>query len=143
MKKIIFMRGCSGSGKSTKAYQILSDFINENENQTGIICSADEYFMIGDTYLFDPSHIGKAHEWCKFKANGAMSLGVNLIIIDNTNTQKWEMSDYVKIAEKFGYDAEDFIVGKFDDDSVKIYAERNRHKVSLEVIKKQAARFEK
>jgi predicted kinase len=72
-----------------------------------------------------------------------MKLGVDLILVDNTNTQKWEYQPYLDMAYAFKYDTEEIIVGSLDDDSLLEYAERNEHGVPLEAIQRMANRFEK
>jgi len=141
MNKLIVMRGVSGSGKSTKAREILKQVA---AGEIAYICSADDYFIDRSSgmYNFDPKKIGGAHSWCKAKAETAMDLGVNIVIIDNTNTKRWEYQPYIDLAEHFGYEVQIETVGQIDESNLKVYANRNKHGVSLDVIKKQAARFE-
>jgi adenylate kinase family enzyme len=53
-KTLILMRGLPGSGKSTKA-KILA-------GEKGLVFSTDDFFMVGDKYVFDPQMIGEYHE---------------------------------------------------------------------------------
>lgn len=89
MKQLIIMRGLPGSGKSTLA-----------KTFGGVICSADQYFTdFFGRYKFDASKLTEAHEACFRKAEKAMSKGVKKLIVDNTNTRKWEFEPYLAIAE--------------------------------------------
>ena len=98
MKTLYLLRGLPGAGKSTLASQ-LSDVHFE----------ADMYFTNENgQYVFNPSEIKKAHEWCQNQVNTAMILnhttGVNeSIVVSNTFTQGWEMEPYYKLAESYGY----------------------------------------
>jgi len=134
--KLFVLRGISGSGKSTKAKELMRGINN------AIKCSADDYFMRNGNYEFNAKLLGQAHAWCRGKCAAAMELGAELIVIDNTATRKSEYADYVTMAEEAGYEVEIVKVGQLDDASLKIYANRNKHGVSIEVIRKQAARYE-
>jgi len=93
-------------------------------------------------YIFEPSKLGKAHEWCRIRAELAMELGLEVVVIDNTNTQRWEYQDYLDLAEEYGYQVEIVAVGSRDESALIHYAQRNVHGVPLSVLKKQASRFE-
>lgn len=143
MSKLVIMRGVSGSGKSTRAKEIAK--MTKSAGQSVYICSADDYFIDRSSgrYEFDAKKLGGAHSWCKTKAETAMDLGVDVVIIDNTNTKRWEFQAYIELAEAFGYNVEIEKVGQLDESNLKVYANRNKHGVSLDVIRKQAQRFEK
>jgi tRNA uridine 5-carbamoylmethylation protein Kti12 len=142
-KKIIILRGVSGSGKSTKAKEIIKEAIKDG-CFTSIICSADQFFVDPKSgrYEFDYRKLGSAHAYCRAKVEAAVELGANLIIVDNTNTQKWEFAPYIAIAEVNDYECEEVMVGTLNDDDLKIYANRNKHGVPLESIRKMAKRFQ-
>ena len=145
MRKLVILRGCSGSGKTTKAKELIDDFyIDCLMTDRACICSADNFFIDTTTgeYNFDAKKLGQAHAWCKGNVFAAMSMGAELVILDNTNTQKWEYKDYLDYAKKFGYEVEECVV-ELDDDSLLKYAERNQHGVPLEAIERMAKRFEK
>jgi len=137
--RLVIMRGVSGSDKSTRAKEIHD---NAGNYDTAVICSADEYFMQDGTYQFDPRLLGQAHAWCRGRASAAMELCADLVIIDNTNTQAWEYETYLSLAARYDYEVEYEVVGQLDDESLELYASRNTHGVPLEVIRKQAQRFE-
>jgi len=77
------------------------------------------------------------------RAHQAMSIGIGMVVIDNTNTRRWEFEPYLELAEQFGYEVEKITIGQFDESNLKVYANRNKHKVPLDTIRKQAKRFEK
>jgi predicted kinase len=129
-KTLHILRGVSGSGKSTFAKTL-----------NGAVCSADDFFFYDNGYHFDAKSLGKAHSWCLGKCEGLMLGNCPIIIIDNTNTQHWEYAKYVGLAKRHGYNIEIHVVG--DLTSLEEYSKRNVHGVSLEIIKKQAERFEK
>lgn len=93
---VIIMRGIPGSGKSTYAK---ASFPN------ALICSADDFFMKDGVYKFDGVKIGMAHAECfsKFMRNIENTLPIAKIVIDNTNTQLWEMAPYRAVAHYFGH----------------------------------------
>lgn len=152
------MRGVSGSGKSTRAKELRKEWVKscisnwcpegvEEEDvleaQT-IICSADDFFVDHSSgeYNWDPKKLGAAHSWCKTRAETAMELGIGWVCIDNTNTAKWEYEPYLEMAKRFDYEVEVVKVGQLDESNLKVYANRNKHGVSLDVIRKQAKRFQ-
>jgi len=153
MGKLVIMRGCSGSGKSTKAREIAEKWERDMQDVASagllggiaVICSTDEFFVDPESgkYAFDLKGLTKAHAWNLGRAHQATSIGVGMVVIDNTNTQRWEFEAYLALAKRFGYEVEKITVGQFDESSLKVYANRNKHKVPLDTIRKQANRFEK
>lgn len=132
-KKLVLMRGISGSGKSFKAAQILKDTL-------GVCCSAD--FFWGNEYKFTPEFLGLAHQWCLAEVVKNMIYGVTPIVVDNTNTQCWEAKRYVEMAQRFGYDVD---IAESDSPWCRNPEEcfkRNSHGVPLNVIQAQLARWE-
>lgn len=142
MEKLYILRGVSGSGKSTKAKELVAE--QERRGNSYLVCSADEFFVNkrSGEYEFDPKKLRQAHSWCKTRAELAMELGLEVVVIDNTNTQKWEYQPYVELAEEHGYKVEVVKVGQLDESNLKVYANRNKHGVPIDVIRKQASRFE-
>jgi predicted kinase len=133
MKKLIIMRGLPGSGKST-----LANVVAEHHN--GVAISTDDYFMCGSRYLFDGKQLGEAHTWNRNRCERLMKAGVEMIVVDNTNIQLWEMKPYVELAMAHGYDV------AFNESfgaTVEECAKRNTHGVPLEAIERMAHRLEK
>jgi len=100
-RKVIVIRGISGSGKSTFAEYIA----NLHDGVPPVICTADDYFTDNTTgeYKFDASHLGNAHKACMEKFTNACQGGASLVILANTSTQEREISGYMDAAEEHGY----------------------------------------
>jgi len=146
MKKLLILRGIPGSGKSTYANTRTDAAIQEGYMST-TVCSADNYFVRPDkVYDFNGKKIKNAHAWCRGKVYAAMKGDTwgpsDLIVLDNTNTRHWEYKAYVELAEKHGYEVEIQVIGKFDAETVQLYAERNTHGVPVEKVIEMAERFE-
>jgi NEDD4-binding protein 2 len=95
--KLILMRGVSGSGKSTLARKIA------DEQAVAVIISTDDYFMVEGQYQFDPKRLGEYHAANVKRAESLMVEKCPCVIVDNTNTQAWEMKPYVELALSHGY----------------------------------------
>lgn len=95
--QLILMRGVSGSGKSTLARQIA------DEQYVSVIYSTDDFFMVDGEYRFDPKRLSEFHAHNVRRTEDAMVERCPCIIIDNTNTQAWEMKPYVELAMTHGY----------------------------------------
>jgi predicted kinase len=94
MKELFLIRGCPGSGKSSLAKSI-----------GGVHYEADMFFINPETgvYEFVPSNIKHAHEWCKINVRYGMAHDTERIVISNTFTQEWEMTEYNDLAKEYGY----------------------------------------
>lgn len=130
-RELIILRGLPGSGKSHRAREI-----------GGTVCSADDFFMEGGVYKFDPSKLGEAHAQCQAKAIQAMAGQKSPVVIDNTNSRRWEFSVYSELASAFGYNVKIRTVGGRSMEEVKAYAARGKHGVPEEVLLKMAYRWE-
>jgi len=122
-KKLIIMRGISGSGKSTKAKEL---------GANGVVLGSDDFW--GEDYNFDRSKIGEAHEWNQNRVREALSSGMSPVVVDNTNTQFWEMKPYVEMALEHGYEiefAEPDTPWKFDIEEL---TKRNQHGTPRDII---------
>jgi predicted kinase len=133
-KTMLILRGVSGSGKSTYAKKI------QSETPGSIIVSADDYFaQLG---RFDGSKLSAAHTQCLNNAIKAMTENAPLVIIDNTNTQKWEYQKYIDAANKYGYSVQQKMIGGLSKEDVELYSERNIHGVPRNTIERMVQRFE-
>lgn len=98
--KLILMRGVSGSGKSTLARELAG------KHEGAVILSTDDLFMVEGQYAFDPGMLGENHRRNQERARNEMQEKTPCVIIDNTNTQAWEMKPYVLAALELGYEVE-------------------------------------
>lgn len=91
---IVLVRGLPGSGKSTWAAARAGD-VRLSGGQARVV-SADEYFMRGDKYCFDPALLPQAHADCLARAKAGHELGEE-VYVANTFTQAWEMAPYLAL----------------------------------------------
>ena len=131
MKKVYIVRGVSGAGKSTKARELVGE--------TGKIHSTDDFFMVEGVYVFKPEKLHANHIRNYSSFVKSLEAGISPVIVDNTNTRKWEYEKYEEKAKKLGYDVEIVCIPHPDP---KVAAERNTHGVPEEVIRKMIARWE-
>jgi predicted kinase len=129
MRKIVVMRGVSGSGKSSFVF-------NNFPNAT--VCSADNFFMQTGEYKFDGSKLRQAHDWCKNQFESALRRGDDQVVVDNTNTTMRELKFYVDTAAKYGYELQ--VVRLVVDPA--IAAARNQHGVPAEGVQAMQNRFQ-
>lgn len=89
-KSLTLIRGLPGSGKSTMAKAVVTD--------TGALhFEADMYFVKDSEYMFDPTQIRFAHEWCQAQTLKALMEGHH-VVVSNTFVKKWEMQAYFAMA---------------------------------------------
>lgn len=129
---LTLIRGVSGAGKSTFAHFVWTE---------QVICEADQYFIGEDgVYRFDASKLKEAHKWCREKVETMMkthnenSQYYPEIAVANTFTQDWEMEEYYKLAEKYGYTVFRIIVENAHNG-------KNIHGVPDEKLEQMKARF--
>ncbi|XP_048790560.1 NEDD4-binding protein 2-like 2 isoform X3 [Lagopus muta] len=135
-KVLLILRGLPGSGKST-----LSRFLLDH-SRDGVALSTDDYFRQQDGYTYNAAQLGDAHDWNQKRAKQAMEQGKSPVIIDNTNTQAWEMKPYVEVALEKGYRVEfrePDTWWKFDPEELE---KRNKHGVTREKIAQMLERYE-
>ncbi|NBT35962.1 MAG: ATP-binding protein [Betaproteobacteria bacterium] len=138
--KMILMRGVSGSGKSTLARKLAEN------HENSVILSTDDYFMVEGKYVFDPSSLGKYHKMNQDRARWAMLDRISCVIIDNTNTQAWEMRPYVETALELGYEIE---IHEPEPATLEEIMRRQESRkdaeknLPIETVKRMLARFEK
>lgn len=141
VKKLIIMRGIPGSGKSTRALELCEEA--RAQNLLPIICSTDKFFEDDNgVYKFDPSKLRVNHQKNQSFAHMAMKEGYDVVIIDNTNIKRRDFKTYSDSAKLFNYEVEEIVIGKFDEESAKIYHGRNKHNVPLEAILRMAREFQ-
>ena len=94
------MQGASGSGKSTLASEHIAPLLRALGHEV-VIVSTDDEFKVDGVYTFNPKLLGVNHQKAQKKAEDALKLGKS-VIVDNTNTQKWEARPYVAMAVAMG-----------------------------------------
>jgi len=94
---MIIMRGMPGSGKSTIVRK-LKELYPEASS-----CSADDYFLQCGSYVFDRTKLKDAHQFSQAKAEELCRNLTRLVIIDNTNVKRWEMTPYFRTAANHRY----------------------------------------
>jgi predicted kinase len=132
-KILTLVRGLPGSGKSTFANLITNEFS---------VCEADKFFYDKEgNYNFDATKLRIAHQWCRnqveirMKDNEVNPQFYPEIVVSNTFTQEWEMEEYYKLAEKYGYKVFSIIVENR-------HGGVNQHGVPTDKLKQMADRFE-
>ena len=106
MNTLILVRGLPGSGKSTAAEILADTGIADCFGEPTIknpICTTDDYFMVGDKYVFDVDKLAKAHEWCMKKCEDAMDDFEDKIFVANTNATEAELEPYYEMAKRHNY----------------------------------------
>lgn len=136
-KTLVILRGLPGSGKTFTAKEMTRGV------DSYAVLSGDHFFTGDDgVYRFDASRLGQAHAACQVNTHRSMVLGVELIIVDNTNSRHWEYQIYLEMAQAFGYDVEIKTIGGRSFDDIRTYAKRCVHEVPEEAILKMAYRWE-
>lgn len=132
------MRGLPGSGKST----LVKALSAKNEGET-FIFSTDSYWLRPDGYYdFNYRRIGEAHAWNFKLCSDAFGLGLNYIVLDNTNTTLREFDQYIVQANRNDYEItimEPKTQWAFD--AVACH-QKNTHNVQLNTIQKMLARWQ-
>jgi NEDD4-binding protein 2 len=149
--KVVILSGISGSGKSSYI-RTLSDKVYYPHFKSGdvggtIVISADHYFMnpLEGKYEFDFTQLSNAHGSCFRYFIAALLDERSLVIIDNTNTEMWEISPYVLGSQAYDYNVEvhtlicPSAIG--DDEYVRRCSERNSHSVPESGVRAQYERL--
>lgn len=143
-KLVVIMRGLPGSGKSTMARWLASGADTGSAN----IYSTDDFFLVEEegeeemVYRFDPTKLGDYHG-LNFRSFCEGLGKYNLLIVDNTNTRRWEWEKYENAAKKAGYSVQFLTVGEpKSSEHVQQCFERCIHNVPLEKIQQMSDRWE-
>lgn len=130
---VLVLQGVAGAGKSTYAAQRCAEF--RAQGDTVAIVSADDFFTNNEQgeYRFDANDLGRAHGGCFRAFLNALARGVDVVIVDNTNTTAVEIAPYMLGAQAFGYRAE---IRRIHTNHVQAHA-RNVHGVALATVEKQ------
>ncbi|XP_028155121.1 NEDD4-binding protein 2 [Diabrotica virgifera virgifera] len=144
-KVLVILRGTPGSGKSFLGKKILEHTVGFDRNYQFHIMSSDDYFCQNPrgNYEYDVHKIEQAHNWNQQRTFEKVSRGFSPIIIDNTNTQMWEMKPYATMATDFGYLIEILEPDTHWCFNDKELSKRNIHGVPRQKIKDMIERYEK
>lgn len=153
-RTLVLMRGLPGSGKSTLAKSIALDHLRYGGSSV-VICSTDDYHFIDDRYVFQPHMLGTYHRQNQLRVKYHMYIGIELIIVDNTNVQRKDMKPYLDYAEELVYKVEEVLLGEDElfpnlknacpykfADYIHLCAERNTHGVTKDAIENMARKFQ-
>lgn len=122
-KYLYILRGVPGCGKSTVA-QTISEHVFE----------ADQFFLKGGVYNFDPKKLWLAHKSCQERLEKAMQDGKEKLVLSNTTTTNKELQPYLDLANKYGYQTFVLVVEKR-------HGGANQHGVPVEKIGEMADRL--
>jgi NEDD4-binding protein 2 len=126
-RSVIILSGMSGSGKSHYA---------RTRYPTAARISADDFFLQEGKWAFDATKLAEAHAECFREFLRHLTNDEEIIVVDNTNTEVWEISPYVLAARAFGIEAE--IITLFVAwNRIDVCATRNVHNVPARIIEMQ------
>ena len=123
---VVILRGLPGSGKSFLARNC-SEFLRESSKVA--ICAADDYFMEGDSYRFNPDLLPKAHSYCLNQFLISLASKKELIVVDNTNSKLWEYRIYIHLCKILGCSCHVLEVSCPNATVAEMYRSRNVHNV--------------
>lgn len=159
---VIVMRGLPGSGKSSLIQRLISlrpfKEIKFPGKEDISICSADDFFMqVDGSYLFNHNLLSNAHSTCQIKFIEAMDRNVHTIFVDNCNVAREHLNFYKEQAENPANDYQyieimprdmSLLLDSIDegndidiDNQIEVFAERNKHGVTFETIKRMLEKW--
>ena len=140
MITLYIIRGLPGTGKSTLGKTLAPD----------ASFAADDYFMEGDEYKFDPTKLRVAHAQCQVNVREALLDGQAAVAsgvpnfqvaVCNTFSKEWEWRPYAEMAKELGIRY--YVINLFDNDTpLDELFERNVHDVPRHVFKTMYDRWE-
>ena len=153
-KVMIILRGLPGSGKTRLAEQLCRG------KPSAFVCSADDYFNNQNVttkkkeesspprggnhrYKFKGAEIETAHKHCRDSLITAIQNGTEVVIVDNTHTQRWEYRVYERLALLCGYKSYVFEIFCNSDSTRQEFQKRCTHDVSDHVHKDMYTRWER
>ncbi len=139
---LILMHGISGAGKST-----VTNYIKEQiegkfyTDEQCVICSTDDYHYIDGQYVFQPDKLSYFHKLNQEAATQHLKDG-HIVIVDNTNLTIHECLPYLKPVLELGLDYCIIEPTGPNARNAEVLAQRNKHSVPLEAIKRMISRME-
>ena len=140
-RKVIIMRGPSGSGKSTfvKKYFPLAPVFSADSFFERLVLDPNPHWV----YEFNPKKIAEAHSDCFNRFTySVFAKYFETLVVDNTNSQKWEYQNYVLVAEVLGWDVKIITTMNPLQMSAEELSIANVHGVPAEVIQSMMDRYE-
>ena len=101
IKTVIINRAVPGSGKTTITNCIVDELKQKNIDVA--IHSTDEYFMVGNKYMFDISKLNSYHQKNLLEFKKSIDNNIEVIICDNTNIAPWQTEVYTQLAREYQY----------------------------------------
>ncbi|MFY4758168.1 nucleoside-triphosphatase [Aliarcobacter butzleri] len=143
-KTVIINRAVPGSGKTTITNCILKELKNINLNVA--IHSTDEYFMIGNRYMFDIEKLPEYHKENLASFKNSLLNSIDVVICDNINLEPWQTEPYTKLAREFNYNV---IIITLDPRELEKHVEAQKitpekpdaHGVGEEILKKMIKEY--
>ena len=138
-KNVIFLRGISGSGKTTVS-NALSKLLG---SEIVVSLSEDNYFMVDGVYKFKSQNVTEAHKNCVHSMELALqSSAIHYIIMDNTHTQLWQLSNAETVAKEYDANLYYIDINVPDRAHFKVCLKRQRHNVSEAALLEQWTNWE-
>ena len=100
-KTVIINRAVPGSGKTTITKCIVDKL--KQKNISVAIHSTDEYFMVGNKYVFDIEKLYDYHQKNLHEFETSILDNIDVVICDNTNIAPWQTEGYTDLARKYNY----------------------------------------
>lgn len=97
------MQGVPGSGKSTVAKLIAASVEGSPDNVRILSTDTYRYGACGH-YYFDPAENATFHSATQRDCADEMRRGTPVVIIDNTNIERWQAEPYFCLARMYGYE---------------------------------------
>lgn len=101
IRTVIINRAVPGSGKTTITNCIVNELKEKNINVA--IHSTDEYFMVGNKYMFDIEKLNTYHQKNLLEFKKSINDEIDVIICDNTNIAPWQTEAYTQLAREYQY----------------------------------------
>ena len=149
MKKVFLIRGLPGSGKSTKAKELVELYKPQCKEVDPAHLETDRFFARKTSwnetgeYKFVPEKLGIAHHWNLNRFKDLIDLAFEVVIVSNTFTIKSELKPYVEYAHSRNYEIELLESSTPWAWDVEECFKKNIHGVPKESIQKMLNRFQR
>ena len=101
IKTVIINRAVPGSGKTTITNCIVAE-LRDNDIDVAVH-STDEYFMVGNKYIFDIEKLNTYHQKNFLEFKNSIEKKIDVVICDNTNIASWQTEIYTQLAREYKY----------------------------------------